>query len=474
MSLQQFFLVLYARRKLALIIFAVIVSGTLVVSLILPKEYTSTTSLIIDVKSPDPIAGMILPGVVSPSYMATQLDIIRSERVALRVVKLLGLDKNEQAISQWREATEGKGTVESYFANSFKRNLAVKPSRESNMIDISYSAPDPRFATALANAFAAAYIDITIDLRVEPARQYAQWFDERLKALRDNLQQAQARLNVYQQEKGIVVSDERLDSETARLNELNAQLAAAQGLRVDAASRQKSGSSEYSPDVMQNPLIQSLKSELSRAETRLSEASGNVGKNHPQYQQIEAQISGLKQQIKNEISRISAGATVANRFGILKESEIKAAIEEQKQRVFELRAQRDALGGLLKDVENAQRAYDTVAMRMSQTTLESQSQQTNVLVLNPAVEPMSPAKPRVFMNMLIAVFIGCLLGIGSAMAAELIDRRVRDSADLSEIAGMPMLGRIGLDDDRLPWRSWIARVRSMLQRRRSSTLVAGG
>jgi uncharacterized protein involved in exopolysaccharide biosynthesis len=118
----------------------------------------------------------------------------------------------------------------------------------------------------VANAFAQAYIETNIELRVDPARQYAAWFDERLKTLRDNLEQAQARLSAYQQEKGIVATDERVDQETARLSALTTQLASTQAERADMSSRQKNTGSELSPDVMQSAVVQGIKAELAKAE----------------------------------------------------------------------------------------------------------------------------------------------------------------------------------------------------------------
>ncbi|MDP2707232.1 MAG: Wzz/FepE/Etk N-terminal domain-containing protein, partial [Burkholderiales bacterium] len=92
MNLQQFLLILRARYKLVILTLLGTVMATLVVSLILPKEYTATTSVVVDVKSPDPIIGMMLPGMTTPGYMATQIDIIQSDRVAQRVVTLLKFD----------------------------------------------------------------------------------------------------------------------------------------------------------------------------------------------------------------------------------------------------------------------------------------------------------------------------------------------------------------------------------------------
>ena len=120
----------------------------------------------IDVK-PDPIAGQFA-GMLAPSYMATQVDVIQSDRVARRVVRNLKLADNPQVRADWLEATGGQGDIEAWIAGRFSSNMDVRPSRESNVISVSYRAPDPGFAAALANAFVQAYIDTALELKVDP------------------------------------------------------------------------------------------------------------------------------------------------------------------------------------------------------------------------------------------------------------------------------------------------------------------
>jgi capsular polysaccharide biosynthesis protein len=170
MTLNQFLLILWARRTVALAVLGLTVLTTLVVSLLMPKQYTVATSVVVDVKSPDPIAGMVLPGMMAPGYMATQVDIINSDRVAQRVVKLLRMDESPVIREQWMEATEGKGELHAWLGALLQKKLDVKPSRESNVINIGYTGADPAFTAAVANAFAQAYIDTNIELRVEPAQ----------------------------------------------------------------------------------------------------------------------------------------------------------------------------------------------------------------------------------------------------------------------------------------------------------------
>ena len=186
----------------------------------------------------DPALGALAPALAAPSYMATQVEILRSERVASRAVKLLGVERSAAAVAQWREETKAKISLERYFAGVLSRGLSVEPGRGSSIINLSFTAPDPIFAQAAANAFAQAYQDVSVELRVAPARQSATFLDEQFKSLRATLEAAQTRMSKFQQTKGIVVSDERMDQENARYNALIAQLAIAQAERVETESRQ--------------------------------------------------------------------------------------------------------------------------------------------------------------------------------------------------------------------------------------------
>jgi polysaccharide biosynthesis transport protein len=440
MNLQQFLLILKARLKIMLMIFFGTVGVTIIASLLWPAQYTASTSVVVDVKSPDPIGGMISPAMTMPGYMATQVDIVSSERVALKVVKSLRLDQSPQVQKDWREETEGKGRVDVWLADLLQRKLDVRPSRESNMITINYKAADPGFAAALANAFAQAYIDTTIELKVDPAKQYSAWFDKQSKELRERLSQAKRRLSDHQQQTGIVVTDERLDSETQKLNELQGQVALAEGQSADASSKQRSGSDTL-PEVMQSGLIQQMRADVARLESRLQDMAGNLGKNHPQYQRSQAELAALRQQLVEETRRITGSIGTNSRISKGKIVDLKAAVEAQKTRILNLREKRDEAMVLLQDVETAQKAYDAVAQRYTLSALESQITQTNVAVLTPAEPPLEPSSPKLLLNTLLAVFLGTILSAGVALVLELSNRRVRSSDDLDQ-AGLRVLAEL--------------------------------
>lgn len=443
MTPKQFLLILRARWPVALLTFLLVVGATAAVSLLKDKQYTATASVVLDVKSPDPVSGMMLAGLMAPGYMATQSDIIKSDRVAKAVVTRLKLDQNPAVQSQWSEATKGRGTAADWLAGVLQNNLNVKPSRESNVIEIEYKGTDPGFAAAMANAFARAYIDVNIELRAAPAREYTGFFTEQTVAARERLEKAQKALTDFQQTNGITTSDARLDYETAKLNEISSQLTALQAQTTDSQSKRQRGGSDTVAEVMQSPLINGLKSDIARLEAKLDESGINLGKNHPQIQRMESELHNLKQQLTAETRKVSGSIETTYQVGRQREAQLQAAMASQKSRVLALNKQRDQIDVLRREIESAQRMFDSVGMRASQSSLESQNNQTNISILNPALPPMDASSPRVRLNLLIAAFAGTLLGTAFALAIELANRRIRSEADLNHVPELPLLGSIG-------------------------------
>jgi chain length determinant protein EpsF len=438
-GLGQYLRIVWARKWLVLALLVVVGTVGSVVTVYLPKQYTAETSLVVEMRI-DPALGALAPALAAPNYMATQIEIIRSERVASRAVKILGVERSAAAVAQWREATNAKIPLERYFAGVLSRGLGAEPLRGSNVINLSFSGADPIFVQAAANAFAQAYMDVSVELRVAPARQSATFLDEQGKAMRANLEQAQAQMSKFQQTKGIVVSDERLDQENARYLSLIAQLANAQAERVETSTRQRNTGGEYSPDVLSSGAIQGLKSQIAMAETKLTEISGIVGKNHPTRIQLVAQIGELKSQLAAETRRVAGGTSLTSRGSSEKVAELQTMVDAQKKQLLSLRSDRDQIAVYQRDVDAAQHAYDAVTQRLGQVSMEGQNNQANTRLLSPAVEPLEPSRPRVAVGIIGSIFGGLAVGVLAALLWEMIDRRVRSPQDLLVMAGVPVIG----------------------------------
>lgn len=445
MTFSQLLLILRARRKTILYTLLSIIAVVAIVSLALPKTYKATTTLVLNYTGIDPVTGVALPGQIVPSYVATQIGIINSKSVALRAVKELKLAENASQIEKFRRDTDGYGSVDDWLAAGLLKKLDVVPARDSNVVEISFSATTPEFAAAAANAFALAYRNTTIELKADPVKNASSYFNDRIRTLRNNLETAQAKLSRYQQEKGMSSIDSRYDVESMRLNELSTQLVTVQSQLLEAKSRQRNAQEKTAaelPDVIANPLIQNLKASLAQEEAKFSQIAQVYTPNHPYYQKAKAEVDKLRAELNKHIQAARNG--VGNNAQILqqREAELSAALAAQKTKVLELNRARDQLSLLSKEVESAQRAYDAATQRVAQTDLEGHFNQSSVAVLNPAMPPFTHASPKLKLNLGIAALAGLLLGVGFALLAEMWDRRVRSDNDLIDVLQVPVLGSI--------------------------------
>ncbi len=443
MTLSQMLSIVRARWVLALSVLMVTLVATLVVSLLLPKQYLASAQVVVDTR-PDPIAGVVYPGVNSPTYVLTQVDVIRSRRVLLRAIRNLKLPESQAVREGWLEATQGEGSIESWLVDSILKSLEVVPSVNSNVVAVNVTSTDPRNAAALANAIVLAYLQTTLEMQVDPAKANASFFDKRVKEARDTLEAAQSKLSSFQREKGIIASDERLDVETARLSDLSQQLVAVQMMLAESSSRQaqaQGASSDRLQEVIGNPLLTSLKADLGRNEAKLQELSSRYGDRHPQVIELKASTAELRSRLETETRRVTGSVGVTNNITRQREAEIRAVLEAQRAKVLRLKAVRDEGAVLLRDVESAQRAYDVVAQRLNQTSMESLSTAGgNVSRLSDAEPPLAPASPNIALNLALAAALGMLLALGTGLGAELLDRRVRTIDDVTVALGLPVLG----------------------------------
>ncbi|MGH8737618.1 MAG: chain length determinant protein EpsF [Burkholderiales bacterium] len=453
MSIRQFLLALRARFA----VFATVLLATLLAavgaSLLLPKSYKATVSLLVDAKDEQSLSNTMRPLILPQerlSYLQTQMDIITSRRVAGKVVRDLDLAHKPALRAAYAKAKSGSGSIDDCLIDDLLANLKVDTT-QSNVVQLSFSSEDPAFAASVANAFGKAYVDTMLELRVAPTREAAAWFDEQLKSLRASLEQAQARLTAYQRQNGIVATDDGSDLDNTRLADISRQLVNAQAQTYDASARleqaraylARGGAPESAPEVLSDSLVSKLTSDLLLGEAKLHKVASQLGVNHPSYQRQLAENRGLREKIKAEIQKVLGDLEDTVRQDRRREADLRAAIDAQRERVLQEKASRNQAAVLQRDVENAQRAYGLALERFTSNRVDSRANQTNVAVLSPAAVPDTPSRPRLTLNVAVALAVGTLLGVGLVMLIETHDRRVRSPADLQLADEAPLLAVLG-------------------------------
>ncbi|HMN45095.1 MAG TPA: hypothetical protein PKE27_11000 [Povalibacter sp.] len=445
MSFTQLLTILWARRQFLVFTVIGVVAVAWLAWLVMPKTYVATTSVVINTRADDPLTGATPNAPSTAAILATQMDVIASRAVALKVTDMLRLPTDEAAA----EAADLPARPREGWANELLQKLTVKPVADSSVVRIRVEDEDPKFAADVANGFAEAYMQTSLNLRLDPAKRQSVWFDEQLTRLRGVVEDRRQKLSEYQRTHGIVATTERMDVENARLETLSRQLLEAQRTAQETSARVRQSTQAMSgdrlsevPEVMGNALLQNLKGDLIRAEGRLAELSERYGSNHPQYIAARAEIDSIRQKMSAEISRVRGSIEQTAQISQREVSDLQRAYDEQKQHILELTRQRDELSVQDREVQTAQAAYDAALQRASQLRLQSQFNETSVAVLDNALPPQSPAGMGFVTTTALSLVFGALLGAALALMLEMIDRRVRDGDELVRVAGLEVLGEV--------------------------------
>lgn len=464
MSFWQFLAILRARRPMILMITLTLVVATAAVTVLLPERYQATASLVVD---PGAASAAGASGGKLDDVLSTQLDIIMSPATALRVVDALGLERRQDIGTLVAESrplhrvwwmiaarlradddTTGQPTsLRDWIADRLLKNLTVKSNRDSRLIKVTYSAPEAKFTAAVANAFIEGYLATVRELQAGPARENTRVFEEQVEGLKKNLEQAESKLAKFQQDKGILATDERMDLETGRLSELSGQLAMAQSQSYESQARQRQlrdflasgGKGEPPGEIMASSVVQQLRQGVAEREAKLSELARRIGPNHPQYQSAATELSRLRAQLMSEMRMAAQGALATTGVAPAREGALRGALEQQRSRVLKLKTDRNTLAMLVREVDGQRQAYEEALKRLTQTRMASDSGQGNGALVDSAVAPVKPASPSLPFNVAVALAAGLALGVGLALLGESLSSYVRSEQDLVELVGAPVL-----------------------------------
>lgn len=442
MTFQQFLLALRYRWRTALAVWAAsLLVVVLLASLLMPTRYRATSELLIEEANSDPIAGVALPGSSLPSRIMTEADVVRSERVMLRALQAMDTPYQRDLRQRWESRTGGQGDFNAWLVEELQRTTEVRPTRDSRVLFVSHSARDGRFAATFVNALTKAYIETAVELRVEPARQYSAFFDERARQMREQLFEAQKLASEFQRRNGITTMDDRPDVEDARLAELSAQVVALQARAGEAQRRQSEAAAgpDRMEEVLKDPTVAALASALSLQETKQFELMERQGSNHPQVIEARAATENLAKRLE-AAKRRAAAAFQGNSTVLASQlAERTRALEAQREKVLERRALRNEARLLQNDVEVARRSFDAMIERLSKTTLEKSAPQVNVSVLKAASVPFMGRPGALSERLAVGAVAGLLLALVSTVIAEMRDRRLLSADDVASELNQPVL-----------------------------------
>ena len=459
-----------AKRRWAILGLTVLVAilTALVVSSMRPVYRATATLLIEQGKSKIvSIEEVYSQGMVQREYYQTQAEILKSDELARKVVRKLGLVKHpdydpRQAPPGWFQRLTSLGAAEEPPARSdddvlksvvgrFKRNLQVQLVRNSQLVQITFASHDPKLAAAVPNALADVYIESDLEARMAMTQKASEWLRDRLGELRTKVDASEKALQDFRDREHIVdVKGLAMSGASRQLEELTKSLVDARQRRAEAEASYalvqqiRAGKSQMSfdaiPAVLRNPLVQRMKEMEADAEKRLSDAAKRYGPEHPRMIQAKAELQAAKENTRRQMENVVAG--IAKEYEVAKANEtaVAQALAQSKADIQGLNRKEFQLGILERDVQQNRNLYEMFLNRLKETSAAGDLQTTIARVVDPATVPAGPYSPNKQRIVTIAIAVTLVLAAMLALLLDRLSNTINSTSDVENRLGMPVLG----------------------------------
>lgn len=355
----------------------------------------------------------------------------------------LGAPKNELSEEEARE----KARVS--VINAIRGRLAVAPVSRSLVISVSFASEDPRKATLIANTIADNYIIDQLEAKFEATRRAATWLQDRLQSLRENVQRAEAAVEMY---RGQMESEigQRTDMTTQQLAELNSQLILARTERAGAEARLAqvqellgtSGDLNSAAEVLNSPLIQRLRDQESQVVRKVSELEVRYGERHPTMIKAKAELRDLRAGIEGEVRKIAQSLRNEVQVARVRERTLEQSLAQIESRRGQQSRAEIRLRELEREAEANRLLYENFLSRFKETREQEDLQQPDARIISKAEIPAKPTFPKTRLIVLLAAVGSALLGVILVFALERLDNSFRSSEQVERITGIPAIGMI--------------------------------
>jgi polysaccharide biosynthesis transport protein len=458
-----FLQVLRKRRWTVIGFFSLLVLMVGAATLLLKPQYEAVARIVFNRENEDPLGFKNFGGTASEDSdysvsLDTQVRILESDTLALRAIRELRLDANPNftknpspSDSSGLPPQQDARRRESLLA-TFHDSLSVSKDKNTRVIEIRYRSADPQLAAQIANAISRAYIERHFKMRFESTMQTSDWLAQQLAELQKKVEVSQQKLVKYQKDHEILGIDDKQNVITARLADLNREMTTAQTTRIQNEASYRLTLSENPELVVKaepNALIDKLRNQESQLNLQYAQATTQLGPSNPKVVELRNQIKETQEELKVEITKISA--RVRNRYmeASVREKMIRAAFEKQKQAANELNESAIEYSLLKRDVDSNRQLYEGLLQKLKEAGVSAGLRSSNIQIVDVAEVPGMPSGPRRLRNMAAAVLLGLLGGVALAFIQERFDRTVRSVHQVQLLSRLPYFGMIPFGDPKV-------------------------
>ena len=383
-------------------------------------------------------------------FIATQIGLLKSESLAQRVAEDMNLANNPK----FAELDAEPATRLRQAAAKVSSNLKVSPPSEGQLIEFDYVSDSPQLAAQIANAYADAFINSTLQRRYEASAYARNFLERQINKTRADLERSERQLVAYAQSQGIINTSSDKEGEPGAdagslqgqsLVQLNEALAQATARRVGAEGAYRAAAAA-GPTAEVTASTGPLRQQRAALEAQYQEKRTLMKPDHPEMVSLRSQIDELNRQIARETSSVEGsrlnGLVAEYRAALSAENALRARVAGLKGQVLDLRGRSIQYNIFQREVDTNRSLYDALLQRYKEIGVAGGIGTAPVSVVDRADVPTAPFKPKLLFNLLIGLGLGLIAGVMAAIVLEFLNDTIKSRADVRNKLGLACLGAI--------------------------------
>ena len=478
--------VVYKRRWVAIPAFAIVFLIGAINSYRTTPIYEARTQLLIEKDTPK--VGTLNTmfqehdGWYNDDFYQTQYRILQSRSLARRTVEVMNLPQHpsvQAGLTQatgpisltgtlWNAASWAKRQVAGgpaaqpapapaaepadtlgAYTGMVLGSLAVTPIRNSRLVELRFSSPDPRLAADMANAHARAYIQQNLETRFSASKDASDWLGGQLAEQRKKVEESEAALQRYKEAHDAVAVEDRQNIVVQRLADLNAAVTKAKTERISKEANynqlkvlQGTSAIETAPAVIGNEYIQRLKAEVGDLQRQQAQLSERYGDRHPEMVKVRTALQTVEAKYDAEVGKVIQSVRAEYEAALAQERSLVGALESQKSEALGLNRKGIEYSVLSREAESNRQIYEALLQRTKETGISSELKTSNIRVVDAAETPTVPVLPRRQRDLMMSALSGSILALGLVFLFEYLDNRIKSPQELRAHLGLPFLGMV--------------------------------
>jgi succinoglycan biosynthesis transport protein ExoP len=405
----------------------------------------------------------------------SQVEVIKSERIAARVIRTLNLlddpqfkavnspqrslikslrrfvmppfGSDESASHTPQVSTSSEEARFHRIVEALGRNMIAGRVARTMVLRISYTSPDREKAAQIANAYAEAYLADQLDAKFEATKRASEWLEDRIADLKKKALSSDLAIQKFREEHGLILSGGRLVNEQ-QLTEINTQLVAARGDTAKAEARYQRieaiieghHTDSIVSEALGNVVIEQLRTKYLEASKRHAEMLAKLGKDHQAVIGLQTEMSEYEKLMFAELGRVAESYRSELEIAKTRETSLKADLD----RIVNLNAIQNkdlvTLHELEREGETYRSLHETYLKRYNEALQQQSFPIIEARVLTAATAPLAPSYPKKAIILLLFGIGGGAFGAAIGLMRELREKGFQSEDQVKSNLGLECLG----------------------------------